>query len=506
MDERTANSLSPIFWASSGLLLAALILGGGTKAGFLSDLVLQLAAVPVLAIAVWGLLWRRTQEPSLLPLIFCGVIIAIPIAQLVPLPPSIWTALPGRGTQAAVFDLLGRPLPWRPLSLNPQATWSSLLSLTVPLAVFMSVVQLSGQERRWLTLLVVGFSALAVVFGLSQIAFGAHASVRLFEVTNEGEATGFFANRNHFAALLYCAFLFAVAWAIEVVHKSDLQPGHSLLGPSAVVLPVIAIVLISLIAGQAMARSRAGMGLGLVAIAVAAAIAIADRRRGSASSLPHLTAGVLTFGFLLIGQFALYRIARRFGVDPLEDGRLIFGSTTLTAAQDLMPMGSGMGTFVPVFALYEKATDLLPNLFANRAHNDWVEFSLEAGALAILCIGAFLAWFAVKAMSAWRLETRSDESSIDIPLRRASVAVIGLLLAHSMVDYPLRTAAMASVFALACGLVAIPTKCTARRSLSRPTHVRYASERQNTEKALPVREVRTRREWRSDHDWPDAWR
>ena len=506
MHSRSKNSVSCVFWASAGLLAATLVLGGGTKAGFLSDLLLQLAAVPVLAIALWGLLHGQPTKVSLVPLVFCAMVIAMPLLQLVPLPAAIWAALPNRAAEAEVFQLVGERLPWRPMSMVPSATWFSLLSLTVPVAVFLSVIQLTRQERRWLTLLVVGISALAVILGLSQLAVGKQAAIRFFELTNESEATGFFANRNHFAALLYCAFLFAAVWAMEVVRRSDTAGDRSVLGPDAVVLLVIVTILVGLIAGQAMARSRAGIALGIVAIAVAVGIAVGDRRRGSKLSPTHVLGGVLTIGFVLIGQFALYRIAQRFGSDPFEDARRVFSSSTIAAAQDLMPTGSGLGTFVPVFALYEKATDLIPNVFANRAHNDWLEFWLEAGLVAILCICVFLAWLAVKSFSAWRRARSSDEPPIDIALRRASIAIVGLLIAHSLVDYPLRTAAMASVFAFACGIIAIPTKSTDHRSRRTTTHVRYPPERQNSKNTLPARKIRPRKDWRPDHDWPEAWR
>jgi hypothetical protein len=41
-------------------------------------------------------------------------------------------------------------------------------------------------------------------------------------------------------------------------------------------------------------------------------------------------------------------------------------------------------------------------------------------------------------------------------VRAAASLVIGLLLAHSLVDYPLRTTAMSVIFGLACGILAAP--------------------------------------------------
>ena len=55
---------------------------------------------------------------------------------------------------------------------------------------------------------------LSVLVGLIQVAQGQESPFRFFAITNPTEAVGFFANRNHFAALLYCLMVFALAWIV----------------------------------------------------------------------------------------------------------------------------------------------------------------------------------------------------------------------------------------------------------------------------------------------------
>ena len=55
---------------------------------------------------------------------------------------------------------------------------------------------------------------ISVLIGLIQVAQGERSPLRFFEFTNPTEAVGFFANRNHFAALIYCLMLFALAWIV----------------------------------------------------------------------------------------------------------------------------------------------------------------------------------------------------------------------------------------------------------------------------------------------------
>ena len=59
----------------------------------------------------------------------CLTIAILPLLQLVPLPPWIWTRLPHRDKIVGVFALLQQDLPWLPISVSPSLTWASVLSL-----------------------------------------------------------------------------------------------------------------------------------------------------------------------------------------------------------------------------------------------------------------------------------------------------------------------------------------------------------------------------------------
>src|SRR5262245_44397802 len=125
------------------LLVGCLTLGGGTSAGFLSDSILQLIAIPVVLVCRWRLLDAATStRPARWQLLFCLGVVLLPLLQLVPLPPLFWTALPNRQPLVATFELLQRDLPWLPISILPRATWLSALSLLPPVAVFLGALLL----------------------------------------------------------------------------------------------------------------------------------------------------------------------------------------------------------------------------------------------------------------------------------------------------------------------------------------------------------------------------
>jgi hypothetical protein len=52
--------------------------------------------------------------------------------------------------------------------------------------------------------------------------------------------------------------------------------------------------------------------------------------------------------------------------------------------------------------------------------------------------------------------------------------MVGLLLAHSFVDYPLRTPALACLFALGCGLMVSPSGAPTTETPPRPARRRRA--------------------------------
>src|SRR5262249_39783787 len=150
-----------------------------------------------------------------------------------------------------------------------------------------------------------------------------------------------------------------------------------------------------------------------------------------------------------------YRILQRFDVDPLEDARVVFARNTFAAAKVYMPLGSGMGTFPSVYPLFEKPQDALIDVYANRAHNDVLELALEAGVVGLGLTIVFVAWLAARAVKVW-LGRDLRFSGLDLSLARAATLVVGVIIAHSFVDYPLRTGAIMGLLAFACGLLVEP--------------------------------------------------
>lgn len=444
------------FYLTAAGLLSCLLLGGGTRSGYLSDAVLQLLAIPVLLAALWRVVSApRTRELRGV-LAACAAILAVPLLQLIPLPPAIWTHLPGRETIVAAYELLGRRPSWAPVSMAPQSSWLSALALLPPLSVFLAVTTLDWRERRLLSLLTIAFAVASAFLGLTQLAEGPTSPLRFFAVTNENSPVGFFANVNHFAALLYCAILLTAAWVATAIDARRYSRRRGRDDAGSIMTAIAAsIALLALICVVVVTRSRAGFILTLVGLFAALTLTAAPLREVKNLASVRLVIGVIAVALLFLGRSALFGVLDRFAASPLADERHVFARVTTEAAKALMPVGAGAGAFVPAYAMFEKPEDLLLGAYANHAHNDLLELWLETGVAGPLLLCLFLFWFARKAARAWG-PSNPGPLAIDRSLIRAAVAIIALLLCHSLVDYPLRTGAMMAIMAFACALLIDP--------------------------------------------------
>ena len=138
-------------------------------------------------------------------------------------------------------------------------------------------------------------------------------------------------------------------------------------------------------------------------------------------------------------------IGAKFEDAPNSRGNMT--PVTLAAADIMAPTGSGLGSFAPVYAMHQPDR-YTSTTWVNHAHNDYAELYLELGIPGIFLLALFLIWFARSGYRIWRKRTESDTL-----IGQAAWLSIALVLLHSFVDYPLRTAAMASIFAMAVALV-----------------------------------------------------
>lgn len=419
------------------LLAVSFVLGGASRQHELRLAVIELAALPALAFALLAFgnqsLWTRHSFACLI----LAAIAAVPLLQIVPLPPQIWTALPGRQALVQALELTDIAPSWSSWSLAPDRTWRSFLALLPPVAVFLGVLAMNGHQRDKLVRFFVVATALAMALGAVQFASGSERFY-FWATTAAGNVVGFFANRNHMATLCLVSLPFAAILGGTAIRRGGRDR-------MTLWLSILFIALVVLTLGAT--RSRTGvilLGPALGASGIAAWMSTGRRWPGPAM-LGGIGAGIVALVALSI--FALAPVMERFDTVGAKEGRFENWPYVLDAAETYLPTGSGIGSFDAVFRSVEPLAYLDPTFF-NQAHNEYLETWLEAGWLGAAILAAFMVWFARRSWSAWRTGASHGRD-----LQRAASIGIAIVLVHSGVDYPLRTETMATVFAMLCALL-----------------------------------------------------
>jgi O-antigen ligase len=444
-----------IHWLRHALIPAffvlCLLLGGASAGGFWGNMLLQLAALPIIAAAAVARRGTPLSTASRQLLLLAGLAIVLILLQLVPLPPGLWTALPGRAGIADGFRMIGQPLPWLSLSLDPYRTIASALWLLPALAALVGILILGAYRASWLTAALAAVTIVSIAIGALQISGGDRSPWYFYAITNFGSTTGFFANANHFATLMVATIPFLAALYLTAIAR-----GRSVQKSSGLFV-VLAGALVVTMGGIAINFSIAGIGLSVPVLAASLLMILSRRRR-----LPRWTP--LLIALLLAGSVAAVFTApfgnnlTSRGAAAQEDSRYNSFRKTSAAAAEFMPVGSGIGTFQAIYRTREDPA-AVDHFYMNHAHSDLLELALETGVPGLALLLLFLVWWGRRAATIWRAE------EADYYARAATIATAAIM-AHSLVDYPLRTAAISALFAIGCALMAEP-RAAARRSKER---------------------------------------
>lgn len=421
--------------AAMVLLAFSFVFGGASHSHALRLALVELASLPLLVLAARRLidagLWREHR----FSLGLLAALVAIPLIQLIPLPPAVWTSLPGRDQMVLALELAGLEPGWAPLSVTPDRTWRSALALAPPAALFLAMLSLSHLQRERLVQFCIAAAIAGILLGAAQLASG---GLYLWDWAEAGQIRGFFANRNHMASSLLIALPFAVIFGAATLRRRDQRTSALWFGALFAGLVVVALAAI---------RSRAGITLfapAMLSTLLAAWIAAGRGRPGTGLLV---MVGSIGAALTAVAVLALPPVLARFDTEGAPEVRLERWPLVAETAQTYLPLGSGVGSFDAVYRSVEPLEELDGSFF-NQAHNDYLETWLEAGWLGIGLILAFLVWYARRCWAAWK-----SPPSREGDLQRAASIGIGILLLHSVGDYPLRTVTLAVVFAMCCGLL-----------------------------------------------------
>lgn len=438
-------------WMLAGFLVFAALIGGSARPDVLSLVILRPAAILACA---WGA-WKLSGDALRRHRFAFGMIAAtilLAAIHLVPLPPAVWQALPGRALVAEIGGRTELGPVWRPISLTPDDTRNALFSLSVPLAVLLLGAELRRPALERLLLVMVAVGLVSGFVGLLQLLGPPTGPLYLYRQTNYGAATGLFANRNHQA--IFLATLFPMLAALVTTRRGTLHATRDAYGALAAGIFLIPLLLVT--------GSRAGVVLGAAGLlSVPALLRLETRRerRGRAtvplsgwrrvqSPRALITAGALLavgLAALTIGLSRAESVTRLIGVGADEELRFKVWPVILATIPTYFPVGSGIGSFVQVFQVVEPDRILRPT-YLNHAHNDVLEVLLTAGLPgAALLLVALAGW----AVAARRAFATGIDGADGVLFARLGVVLIGLLALGSVGDYPLRTPFLAAALSLA---------------------------------------------------------
>lgn len=428
----------------AGYILGCIVLGGSAQNPW-TNLGLQLGGIALIGWTVTaGNLEERISTINVI--IICALLLVM--VQLIPLPVDLWVKLPGREEIVRGFAVLGYSLRPFPIAEMPHEAVLALFSTIPAIASFIAVERLSPSPR-YIAVTIVGGMIASICVGALQVASGPSSWAYFYEIHNPG-AVGFFANSNHMGTLFLVAVPMAAALVVSAQPKRQRSPASKYaLGFAIAALVSVGIVLNG---------SRAALGLSIpVIIASAALFRSSVRWRGPllAISLISLIAGVA----VIVGNPIA---SPEFSPTKAESigTRGEVWSTTLRAVFDNFPVGTGLGSFAKVYHRYENP-DQVTAFYVNHAHNEYLEVALELGLGGVLLVLFFLLWWTNTAVRVWK-------SAYSSPFGRAATIATAAVIVHSTVDFPIRTAAISSIFAACIALMArsagpLPDSLTSRR-------------------------------------------
>lgn len=401
-----------------------LVAGGASRADALGQVVIRCSAWLVLAAYVM-LASKPDYGRVRVAAIILGAAVALTALQLIPLPPRIWTGLPGRAVFAEAAIAAGEPQPWRPLSISPSATLNALSSLVVPVVVLILMASVRAWQFSKLAGILLALVSAGALVGLMQFSGARYDNPFVNDIA--GLVSGPFANRNHFALFIAIGCLLVPAWALD--------PRANLRWTAVVGTGLLALFVLLLLA----IGSRSGIVLGLLGTIVGFAIVLQPLRRilsraPKRVAIPIAAAVGTLFAGAIVASVTLDRDAsldRFIATEASADLRTQFVPIAIDLAGRYFPVGTGFGTFDPVFRMVEPDA-ILQTSYVNHAHSDWVELVLDGGAPAALLLLGAIGWWVFASVRAWR---SGDEA---IPARIGS-GVIVLVLVASLTDYPART-------------------------------------------------------------------
>jgi hypothetical protein len=451
------------------------------------------------AMAASAILWAVARPRSLRTLAVPLVLAAIALAQLIPLPDRLLTAIAPVSAGAWKVAHQGFPEAWGRISITPGASAAAACRVLLAVATILVVAAVSREprRRRWLytslatagvLVWVVAFAfpinpkdrALYGVYSLrgpvifwktherpprQTAGFGHHDWVTVgdqryqAESGRPGDGFGSYIYSNHFANAL--ALTLPAICSLLVVSVRRYVPRWAALGADALVIAAAA-------ATTMLAGSRAGTASLLLGGIVFLSLAVENRRLARAWGALALSAcvGLLAFVAMLHGSLEPpaglvpdaweMSVARGFQDSRIDAARI---AERMFLASPVL--GTGLGSYGDLFPRFVTRQNIM-----YFAHNDFVQFLAEGG-LAALVVMIVAGTILVRRFVRFCRERRPGSRVVD----SAAWAALAAGLAHSVFDWNMHAPANAL---LACVIVGLALSSVVPKGLDNNADAAWA--------------------------------
>ena len=406
-------------------------------------------ALWVLALALWwlaGFIRGKYTYPAVLgaawPMLVCGLLwLGYVWLQLLPLPMAMLQLLSPQAARWHLAAAAPAALAAAPLTLDAYATLEAACKSTAYLAFFALSLVLLHERRR---IRLAAYTLIAS--GVLQALYGGVTSLQsLGEVAN-----GTFANRNHYAAYLTMCLSVGIGVLISTLSGANKRSWKQFFRDLMqwMITPKMALRLglVLMVVALVLTRSRMGNSSFFFSLLITGVIGLALAQRATRSMVILLVSLVAIDVFIVGTYFGTRRVVDRIVQTTMEtEDRGEVAAYALAMWKDYPVFGSGLGSFPLVFPRYSAQGT---QEAYTHAHNDYLEFGAETGAIGLSLLGLMVLLSFAAALRAQYL--RRD------PLMRglSFAAMMGILalMIHSSVDFNLQIPANALTFMLLLAL------------------------------------------------------
>lgn len=354
------------------------------------------------------------------------VVMALLAVQLLPLPQVVIAQL---GAYTDAYRSLS-DLPLERLSPVPERTFHLAAIFTAYWMIAWMVARLPSRNLGWIAAGLIGIASFQALYGILTASRQEETIFGLWSRRSQlGDATGSFANHNHFAGLL------ALAWPVGLAQLgfggASRRRRPARLACAFLFFLVVAVALVASHSRMGLLAALAGLSAWLLFSPDLARIVAAPRRSWLAGVMAAAgVAGVIWFG--------MAPLVERFLELPTSQERFVVWRALQALPPRTWILGAGAGAFQDVFKMVQPAG--MATSFA-YAHNDWIEFLLDFGLVGtgVIAIATGFWWKRVRPVRFGRLQ-------------RAALAGIFAIAVHSLADFDLHVPGTALAFWVLVGV------------------------------------------------------